>query len=250
MAQNVRAIMSNGDIPYAVNKLYPYFQHVFDADRRGTHLSDMFALQDHAKNLLSSEIDDTSIEVVESVERLDRNTRGLYNNWRTLHPTDAKLLPSNIVKTVKKSAIKHRGFVFTTHSRLPRDSFVIYGTGIPDCWDAGQIQSFITVTDSTQASRDFAIVKVYCSLRPEDILFDHYRRFPLSGGRIYYQEFMPDAIMISRDEIICHFASTPNVMRGILKDHHHVLPLDRVSSAIYMKSNFNNYENVGLSYFT
>ncbi len=57
---------------------------------------------------------------------------------------------------------------------------------------------------------------------------DHYRKFPISGGRIYYDETR-SAELVTDQSLLGHFALTPQVSTKISKRHFHSLPLDKVS---------------------
>ena len=84
MAQNIRNLMSqmSHNFPKVLEPLYPFFQNTFDFGARGTHLSDILALQNAA-----DEETEYGNEHAQRAERciLDAGMKELFGVWMKTH---------------------------------------------------------------------------------------------------------------------------------------------------------------------
>jgi len=195
------------------------FHNTFNSDERGTLLSDIRAFS----------------------RPLSHNPpRGEASSY-DLGPTDYKLLKecaqgrrTNLSLTRKVTA--HESLVLrgvryesqmtkleSSSRKIVAESHIAFGANIPKEWRAGRIEKIFVHSEET-----FLLVRPFQELNEVDIVHDHYRGFPIAGGRIYYQSLEP-TIVIHRTEIIAHIAYVPSVSEQIKPAHFLALPLDRAS---------------------
>jgi hypothetical protein len=77
----------------------------------------------------------------------------------------------------------------------------------------------------------FIIFRRYLPLEHEDIEKDHWKRYPVGGGRVYYDQLASNYEFARIGQIVSHFAKTPltsNDISGLTKQCIHVLPLNWV----------------------
>lgn len=72
---------------------------------------------------------------------------------------------------------------------------------------------------------------MYClvPLSTRDIPRDNHRKFPITGGSLYYDRYDPNPCVIRPLDIKCHFSKTNKISISTMESCCHVLPLDRVS---------------------
>ena len=110
-----------------------------------------------------------------------------------------------------------------------RNSLVVLGDNVQSQWEPCQIEAIYTMTLDALPSTSKIVIHLYEKLTDLDTTLDPYRAFPVAGGRICYSTFQPSLQLVSPNDILCHFASTPCVIEKLTCLHMHVLPLDHVS---------------------
>ncbi len=93
---------------------------------------------------------------------------------------------------------------------------------------AAEIRSIFSHTRRTTAgsiTKKFVKIQLFEPLSHTDSRRDFHRRFPVSGGQLYYNHLSTTGHIIPFEEIVVHFAQTPMVIEGITGDCLHVLPL-------------------------
>jgi hypothetical protein len=94
---------------------------------------------------------------------------------------------------------------------------------------AAKIQAIFShtrrLTAGSTSTKKFVKIQLFESLSPTDSLRDLHRRFPFSGGRLYYNRLSTISRIIPFEEIVVHFAQTPMSIEGITRECLHVLPL-------------------------
>jgi len=94
---------------------------------------------------------------------------------------------------------------------------------------AAVIQSIFSHTRQPIAgspiTEKFVKIQIFEPLSPTDSLRDLYRRFPHSGGRLYYNCLSTVCKVIPFDNIFVHFCQTPMMVEEITQECLHVLPL-------------------------
>ena len=222
MAQSLRAgILDGGDqIISALKDLGAHFQKVFNGNRRGTLVNDIFDSAE--QGLVPDSRAKQKILNGETIIALKSWFQG--HSWRPKHVS---------AQATVWTALMSHGAAYKPASVSPRDSYVVVGLGVPHDWKAAQIISIFQqeYRDGLGSLHSFVLceVKYYRELSEDDLRFDYYRKYPHAGGRIYYQDQEPEPKIIPATRIICHFARTEDVSSAIFRPHIHVLPLDRVS---------------------
>ena len=130
------------------------------------------------------------------------------------------------------------GIHYRTVQAASRDSNIQFTIPGRDRASAGSIMSiFIHRRKSLQGDvvqETFLSVCELAELRPEDMQYDHFRRFPYVGGQLYRNEYTAGVYVLRPCDVHCHVARTPLVVPRITDVCVHVLPLDRVRSILCM----------------
>jgi len=121
----------------------------------------------------------------------------------------------------------HRSSLFSPSSFSSRDSHVVVGSGIPGEWYAGKIKQIFEYPIRPPSKVYFAIQR-FRELSAKEASQDPYRRFPLVGGRLYHPELEDRIEVVPSQEIIAHFAHTPQDERDFDFPCFHALPLGKV----------------------
>jgi hypothetical protein len=121
----------------------------------------------------------------------------------------------------------HRGAVFSPSSFSLRDSHVIVGKAIPDDWHAGKIKQIFKYPCTPPSNVYFAIQK-FRELSTHEASQDPYRRYSV-GGRLYRPELEGEIEVVPSQEVITHFAHTPQNKKDFGFPCFHALPLGKVT---------------------
>ncbi len=121
----------------------------------------------------------------------------------------------------------HRSALFSPSSFSIRDSHVVVGKGIPDDWYAGKIKQIFEYPFRPPSKVYFAIQR-FRELSAQEASQDPYRQYPLVGGRLYHPELGDEIEVVSSQEIIAHFAHTPQDEQDFGFPCFHVLLLGKV----------------------
>lgn len=225
-AQRLRHLMRADCIPAQLNNLIAAFERSFNSDKRGTFLNDISAFCS-AHNINSVSLDGIGKKYVkmndEIVELLDQYNRD--NGCDPTRPTRPY--------AIFLDSLDAGGVNYTTrkNSKSQGNSNIIIGT-VPGIWYACSIKNiFVHAKDARtpDAAIAYFIVHKYEELTGDDVIYDHYRHFPIAGGRLFYMTFEKDVKLIKASDVLCHFALTPYRLGTVApKQYIHVLPLDRV----------------------
>jgi hypothetical protein len=204
----------HGQLPSELDDIVSDFHDTFSSDERGTLLSDIRAfsrpLSPYPPRGLALSIN------------LKPSTYKLLCDWGN---------EKDMAIDSSRMALEHKSLVIRGVTFEPQaaesglylsQSHVAFGRGVPHNWIAGKIEMIFSHSNDT-----FLLVKPFQGLKDDDIVHDYYRRFPIVGGRIYYQA-TDSAIIIRWREIISHIAFVPSVSHSIKEKHFLALPLDRV----------------------
>ena len=122
----------------------------------------------------------------------------------------------------------HHGALFSPSSFSLRDSHVVVGIGIPGDWYAGKIKQIFEYPFRSQSKVYFAIQR-FRELSAHEASHDPYRRYPLVGGHLYHPELEDGIEVVPSQEIIAHFAHTPQDEQDFGFPCFHALPLGKVT---------------------
>lgn len=221
IGQNLRVIMLNRVLPNELKKLRPLFQRVFSNERRGTLYSDIWAANADHSIQYTHHRKQTRLPPALS-DKLDRKLieMGLSTGPRVVNLCD-----------FQKSIIFDGVTYSTTSTKMVGNSQIIFGQYPDGCWSAGRISEIFmwsqnAVADTPDTMVPFFLVNVLKSLSANDSLVDYFHRYPVAG-RLYYQEYGDESVMLSVEDIVCHFAGIPYHTDELTSRCIHVLPLYR-----------------------
>ncbi len=195
------------------------FTAPFDRRRSGTLVTDILAL--------SAPTDDDQ-KGEESA--LSKDEFSLLSSWYQQHDGsgyNASQLPK---RAIRQDSFTRHGARFTTHNVNRQDSHIIVGTNVPENWDAARLDGIILHRDPSgtdNRKKTFLLVRRYKRLAHVDMQHDYYQKFPIAGGRLYYDETRSTEL-VTDQSLLGHFSLTPQVSRNVAKRHFHSLPLDKV----------------------
>lgn len=226
MGQNLRALFSAQDIPPEIHPIISQYETTFTADIRGTFLNDDLGFNE---NFVKEE--ETAQWKASDLSILPNDIHGLLKQWITVR--DPEYLNAVPRTAYMRNKIGRLGQHFRPLSMSLADCNVIFNWhGHDQHWSAGSIQSIFSHTRYAQGgarkTQTFAVVNEYSPLLQADIPKDHFRNFPVVGGRLFYRSPQRKVVLMSMDDIHCHFALSAIEVPGI-SEIVHVLPLDRVS---------------------
>jgi hypothetical protein len=171
--------------------------------------------------------------------QLPHSTYHLLARW--ISSNDDRMLHQPIHNCVHfRTSIKRLDQLFKPQESSHGDSGIIFRTGdaqLPcshlDNWSAGYICAIFSHTRTTSAglsvTQTFAVVNEMQQLSQHDSAYDHFREFPIAGGRLFYAAPKHQPVLVCVDDILCHCACTPLDIPTIHTTCLHVLPLDKVS---------------------
>lgn len=158
---------------------------------------------------------------------LDRETIRLLREWKRTQLGYSKLGDPRQASNLR--GYEHRGAELKPKCVAFGDSLVIVGDETN--WRAAQIEILFDIAlypSGVETHHILAKVVYFPELSTKDALHDPYRRFQNVGRVLYTQSEDSSKGVVSVDEILCHFAMTPNVCQAISEEHIHVLPLIQV----------------------
>ena len=204
-------------LPESARELVETFHRRFKLGRVGTLMSDIYAMDatDRARERFSP-------------QDIDQETRNLLGEWMRRQPNYSKLSTPTQANYLKKH--EHRGAELQPERTAFGDSLVIIGDHVT--WRAAQIETLLDIRlypSRVGTYHTVTKVRYFAELSEKDALHDPYRR-SRDTGRIFYAEGeKADKEVVSIDQILCHFAMTPDVRSdAISRGHIHALPLIRV----------------------
>ena len=153
--------------------------------------------------------------------------RDALQRWMDRQRDGWQIVPPALV--IYRTSIDVAGTTYRPVNVARGDSYVLIGTEAD--WRPAQIRSVFQIKrrcNDGEETTTLLCVSGFLPLSRIDATFDAYTTFPHAGGRIYYSEETPEEV-ISQDEVLSHFAYTPNVCERIQAEHFHALPLTRVS---------------------
>jgi len=159
---------------------------------------------------------------------IDRETRDLLEEWKDRRPNYSKLDTPHRAHYLKRW--EHRGGELKPRTAAFGDSLVIVGDETN--WRAAQIEALLDIRlypSGVKTHHTVAKVSYFLELSARDGLHDPYRSFQNTGRIFYTHDKGLSREVVSVEEILCHFAMTPDVCSDTIpKGHIHVLPLIRV----------------------
>ncbi len=220
-SQAFRAVMNDTNLPVQMETLRDKFKNIFRETGRGSHRLDLLDFDEQKV------VFDHQISPSPDALRLLRDWISNSDRSRNL-----KLIYDPSTLQCCRS-VERFGMTFATSGTSPRNSNVVIGR-VPELWAAGEIKNIIVIHNQTSSTSKLSgqivfVLQMFDELEGDDIRGDPYRRFPIAGGRIFYDTCLKSKLLIVlSDEILCHFVRTTNVLTTIARAHFHALPLDKV----------------------
>ncbi|KII91440.1 hypothetical protein PLICRDRAFT_105296 [Plicaturopsis crispa FD-325 SS-3] len=222
MGQNLRGLFCAETLPKSLHGLIPRFHSLFvTGSRGGTLTSDILAFDDSYNQAANAKPWDV------------RNTVGIPADIFSLlrqhilrsRPDDSSSTIRNAVHV--RASWNRLGELLKPASVSPRDSNIIFHSAGGD-WSAGRIRTIFDHSSDSETAETFFVVDAYRPLSKTDVPHDPYRKFPIAGGRLFYKSFTGSPVLLTANDIKCHFASSPQKANGIKEQCIHALPLDKV----------------------
>lgn len=241
---NLRALLSDASVARHVGELVEAYRRFMNEDQRGTRIRDSLS---HAKSAMdgvgqsrsksSSNLPASTYANLITLLNADSTEEGQVRYVAQLH--DQPQAPALI--SVSRSAIKCKkvmisGVTYQPHGASSPNSHILYRLGgLPV---AGRIEEVYVHTRKGSSGQDiedtFLAVKKYLPLSEVDAEHDNHRKYPLVGGKLYYDAVASEVDIIRPSAIVCHCAKTELLHPFIPQPLLHILPLDRVG--IYLDS--------------
>jgi len=222
LQRRVRAILSTDQLlPGDFQPIVEKFVTLFRPLGKGSLTADMTEFSSNLVPLLSRGNGGQNIPMV-----APSSLRDALERWVAHQPDSWNIASPGLVSY--RTSVDVSGTTYRPSNVARGDSYVLIGT--ENDWRPAQIRSIFCIKRLRNNGEEVVTllsVSVFRPLSQPDAVFDMYRTFPLAGGRIYYSEEMPEEV-VSQNEVLSHFAYTPNVCEKIRTEHFHALPLTRV----------------------
>ena len=206
------------ELPEELHELLPAYQRILNIDNRGTLLNDLLA--DIADEQFA---DSQGSNCDKNLKRLGQLSTEIYKLLETrlavgklssnrLHEKTMFEWSGQRFQTRNSSSFSNSKVVFTAPC-TPREDFP------QGDWRIGCIQSIFQYDGDTSKgsnSQTFIVVDEYRPLSPAHIPFDHFRKFPLLGGRLYYEKFRSKPVLLAIEDVLGHFGYTQMEVSGIV----------------------------------
>lgn len=227
MTQKLRSIFHGASLPAYLVFLAAIYEKCFEnSDTRGTRITDVLAWETTSEESITEKIDwgDQS-----QLTALETETFGaLSHAVKSLMPGVSFRLSPHIHDWKR---IEWREFTFTTQSCAFSDAQVVFDNS--KGWSAGSIDSIFSarwIADGSHRCSTFVRVKEYSPLSQHDSQFDNYRDLSFAGGRLFYNRFEKEPIVLPLVQVISHFGFSIQSVPSITTEIFHALPLNKVSS--------------------
>ena len=223
MSQNLRSHLDQQRIPPEALPIIAAYHRAYESDIRGTLLGDNLTFDDAGEMNLEAPLK-------QKLAALPIEYHRLLKRWILDHDPD---VPTSGIRFRGLMRNKIRRFAqdFQTAGTSPRDSHILYRKS-PSELCTGRIRDIFSHTryrnDGSEATDTFFVVDTYQALSSTHAELDDYRLFPVVGGRIHYAKFLPDPVIITRGDVICHVALTKCDLPNVEESCVHALPLDKV----------------------
>lgn len=234
MNQRLIGIINTFGLNSSLERLVTAFAQHFGAKEMGTLMSDMRAFESSPQSM-----DQHQSKNAEKLDRLICELLQAYETGSGVHGlgnsagTNVQSWRQAVRLGIKHENFSRYGVSFSATNRVQQDSYVAVGRRVPDDWHAAHILSIFTYTHKGPTwelmghTETYFVVQKYEELTPMDATRDPYRKFPVIGGRLYYDKVKAPEL-VTPEEILCHFAYTPFEHPHIAPACIHALPLDRV----------------------
>lgn len=225
MGQRLRTLFHADRIPPSLHRLIALYRVIFKSDICGSVLADalsfdeMFQKREEHANWTNYDLKPLSSRAYE-----------LLCQW--IHQRDPEMEDQAILaKAFMRTEIGRLGQLYQTWDTSSSNSQVVFTTTNGE-WSAGKIAEIFSHTRRRKTGQDitetFAIVHELASLSPSQVHLDHYRKFPIVGGRLFHNRTNIYPILLNINDVDCHFVSCMEFLPGMARSCILALPLDKV----------------------
>ncbi|KAJ3727949.1 hypothetical protein C8R42DRAFT_572552, partial [Lentinula raphanica] len=227
MMQKLKSLFRGGTFPTEALELATLYQTTLEkTDVRGTRINDALAFEeefDTSSSMAHCELPERSSS---SLSKLSPSVFAKLAQYAS----DGERVTSARVH----SRIKRRGATFTSQNHSFSNAQVVFTTKCAEEWSAGSIKEIFTAIwetpDGKHVSKTFAEICPYKPLTTLHAHQDHYRTFGFAGGRLFYDTFKKETLLLPLDQILSHFAYSLQVVAFTSEPTMHALPLNKVIS--------------------
>ena len=205
----------------------------FQSDSRGTLTGDLLAFRDDdpcpvdTDRLEGRDLEELPVEVAQDVKAWFAVNAPLLHEGTQINPYIVPL-----------GKLQDRGATYRPMNASDGDSNVIFTLNGGHKWRAGRVSRIFCyykhVREGVKIMQNFLLVKEYARLKGSHAILDPYRKFPIAGGRLFYEEFRPTIRLLTVSDISCQYALTPRQLPKTSISCVHVLPLDKVRMLIML----------------
>ncbi|KAH8996076.1 hypothetical protein EDB86DRAFT_2829217 [Lactarius hatsudake] len=190
----VRILMQSADLPPVFHDLQAAFAKAFDAEAR-RHSGMMWAFtSDFNLPIIKGTTEIPLPTLVEEKLRV-----GLLDGVLAAHFPSVCLM---------EESFTYCGMKFSVETNSPGNSFVVFKYERYQPWSAGSIQMILYLPIKGTTHGPFFVIKPYLPLNTADAQLNPYRKFIFAAGQLVYKD-RGDPVVVSLDEVICHFTHTP-----------------------------------------
>ena len=228
MQQGIRAMFNEESLPEELHGTMTRFWEAFGSGAKGTLLHDTLG----AKETSGADEPMGGHRARRSQDRLPDDLFALLKLWLATHDDLAN--PNDIVPFVENLKELSDGAVtYATYETRPGDSNIVFKSITHYDWQAGRIRQIFrhsSLREDKLFCRILLVVDGFVPLVNQHALQDPCRAFPVAGGRLFYDRFLPQPIILTIEDIYGHFASRRRKLSvdDQSLDCLHVLPLDKV----------------------
>ena len=226
MGQQLRALLSSEFMPVEMKHILLDFDRIFQGTTRGTLFNDILAFdgpQDGAEQDINWKDSD--------LRPLSADDHRLLQEWLSVHAGDYDVSKGARPYAYPRRSVSWHGEAFSAQSTSPPNSSIIFRTD--EGLAAGVIQRIFshtrTTTDGVKLTQTFFVVGKYAGLMEECPLANAYNDFPDVGVRCVSTSIIPNAILLSRSDVVCHFASAVLRQSEVGCDVLYIQALDKVN---------------------
>lgn len=230
MGQNLRSIFHSQQIPTQIHAIIGEYDKTFCSDIRGTFLND-----DLASDGPREQEEQGSGRSADSLN-LPMHIRALLQHRIAVESPLSMWIPHT---GVIRQKVTRLGQSYQIPAASVGDSRIVFRHEHNAEWSAGCIRTIFSHTrylaTGAKLTQTFLLIDEYSQLADSDVLMDPFRNFPILGGRLFYNHFNREPVLLEVNDIVCHFAHTKLNIPGIDQECIHALPLDKVCPLLESK---------------
>jgi hypothetical protein len=190
--------------PEALGDLIPAFEKAFQHHKKGTLFNDRLAFAQFDDNDAPDDDDPSDGKLTD----LSDDVLLILQDWMQKH---GQRFSDVHPRGIFLRRVEHLGKTFQLASSSRGESTVIFRFSDTE-WNAGSIREIFTHSHKGKSAGNFnntfLVVDAYVPLSNQHSKLDHYRKFAYSaGGRLFYNRFLPDPVLLRKQDVLCHSAA-------------------------------------------